>query len=338
MKVGVIARCDDRGLGNQTLEACRHLNPERVLLIDPGHDKRFQQHPERFNRWDTTRVRWNGRLDPDPVTRWLDGLDVVYTAETPYDERLPRWAAKAGVGVAVHANPEFLTRVDMKMPVTWWVATPWRIEHLPSRTRVVPMPVAEPRVRHEPGDRVRFLHVAGWPTVADRNGTEIVTEAAGLVTVDCDVTVRGQHDSIRSLHTRRSSARLVLEAGNVADYWDLYRYADVLVMPRRFGGLCLPVQEAMTVGLPVVMSDCSPNEVWPGPRVPTSCTREVRTRCGNLPLHDADPRALAETMDELAANGELIDKLRHEAAEWVAGNTWDALKPMWLDELERACW
>lgn len=337
MKLGVLARTEaGRGLANQTWEACKHLDPERVLLVDPGRDGRFTQHPERFDQWETTSVRWSGGhlVAEGAVRDWLDGLDVVYSAETPYDLRLPQWAAEVGCGVVVQANPEFLSPADAKAAVTWWVATPWRMEHLPARTRVVPMPAPSAPFTVEPGERLRFLHTAGWPAVADRNGTDIVAQAAGLLTSGAEVVIRGQHRDVHRFQRRG----VRVEQGCLPDYWDLYRDADVLVMPRRFGGLNLPALEALSAGLVVVMSDCSPNEVWPGPRVETTCTDTVATRCGLLPLHDTDPRALAAVMDELAANPELVAKLRAEAAEWVRANTWDALKPLWLEELARACW
>lgn len=354
MRLGCIVRAEARGLAHQTLDVCRNLDPDRVLLIDPGPDKRFTQHPERFAAWEVTTARWTaGRLDERVVRPWLQGLDVVYTAETPYDSRLPQWAAEVGCGVVVHANPEFLNAQDAAAAVTWWAATPWRLEHLPARTRVVPMPVpqeghatsSEPSFgekifkdeRRSPrSDSTRFLHVAGWPAVGDRNGTGIVAEAAQRMRSDAEVLIRGQHRDVTRY--RRLTPRLKVAAGNVADQWDLYRHADVLVMPRRFGGLCLPVLEALACGLPVVMPDCSPNEVWPGPRVPAVEGQAVATRAGLIPLYDTDPVALAATLDELATNPEVLDKHRQEARDWVAANTWDQLRPMWEDELARACW
>lgn len=335
MRLGCIVRAEARGLAHQTLDVCRNLDPDRVLLIDPGPDKRFTQHPERFAAWEVTTARWTaGRLDERVVRPWLQGLSVVYTAETPYDARLPQWAAEAGCGVVVHANPEFLNTQDAAAAVTWWAATPWRLEHLPGRTRVVPMPVPEAPQRAELNGPPRFLHVAGWPAVGDRNGTGIVAEAAAHMTSDAEVVIRGQHKDV----ARYRRPNLRVEAGNVPDMWDLYRQADVLVSPRRFGGLHLPALEALAAGLIVVMSDCPPNDVWPGPRIPTTGTQTVATRAGVIPLHDCDPHALAVCLDDLATNPVLVDKYRQEAADWVHANTWDALRPMWEDELARACW
>jgi glycosyltransferase involved in cell wall biosynthesis len=340
MKLGVISRCEDRGLGNQSWEVCRHLDPDRVLLIDTGHDKRFTKHPERFDQWETTVAPWTGgRLDETAVRRWLKGLDVVYSAESPYDFRMGQWCASEEVGLALHANPEFVGPADAKVKATWWSATPWRLDHLPHGARVVPMPAAESSLTHEPGERFRLLHTAGWPAVEDRNGTGLLIEAARLMTAECDLIIRGQHRNILHHHLpRHHPVRLVVECGNVADYWDLYRDADALVMPRRYGGLCLPAHEAMASGLPVVMPDCSPNEIWPGPRVPAHTSASVAARAGRIPLHDVDPRALAATLDDLVTNPDLVAKYRQEAVEWAQTHSWDALLPLWLEELQRASW
>lgn len=339
MRFGVIARSEDRGLGNQTLEVCRHLAPERVLLIDPGVDGRFEQHPERYAGYDTTVIRWEPGyvLDEHKARTWLDGLDVVYTAETPYDDRLPAWAADVGCRVVVHANAEQLSpqRAQQMSDAAWWSATPWRLEHLPTGTRVVPLPVAERPTSTTEATALRVLHVAGWPTVGDRNGTKIVAEAVQRIRSDCDVIIRGQHRDIRRIRPR-AGARITVEHANVADYWQLYADADLLLMPRRFGGLCMPAQEAMHAGLAVVMPDCSPNEVWPGPRLRARVSAHVHTPGGALPLHDVDPSELAALVDELAGDLERVAKLKHEATEWATANTWQALRPLWLDELGRA--
>jgi len=336
VRIGVIARGEDRGLGNQTYEACRHLQPERVLLVDPGRDGRFTQHPERFDQFDTTILRWQHgyTFDETAARAWLDGLDVVYTAETPYDDRLPGWALDAGCKVVVHANPEQLSpeRGALLSDAVWWSATPWRLEHLPAGTRVVPMPVAERATEQLPAARARFVHVAGWPTGGDRNGTNIVAEAVKYLRSDCEVVIRGQHRDVRRI---RPNPRLTVESGNVDNYWDLYRNADVLLMPRRFGGLCLPAQEAMHAGLAVVMPDCSPNEVWPGPRLQERTRSKIWTPGGDIPLHDVDPRKLAGLIDDLTWHPWRIGALQQEAREWAKSNTWAELKPLWLEELAR---
>jgi hypothetical protein len=44
------------------------------------------------------------------------------------------------------------------------------------------------------------------------------------------------------------------------NYLDQYKDGDVLVIPRKYGGLCLPMQEALAHGIPVIMPDIEPND------------------------------------------------------------------------------
>ena len=37
MRLGLIARCDQSGLGVQTHEFYRHMQPDKTLVIDVGH-------------------------------------------------------------------------------------------------------------------------------------------------------------------------------------------------------------------------------------------------------------------------------------------------------------
>lgn len=342
MKLGIVARSEDRGLGLQTWEACRHLNPDRVLLVEP-QPARWPLHRERYEPFDTTRVRWDGRtLHEDKVRRWLSGLDVVYTAESPYDERLPGWASDAGCAVVAHANPEMLAdRTARNRWVTWWAPTRWRLQQLPFGTRVVPMPVATDRFPPRPASDgpVTFVHSAGHEAQYDRNGTRLVAEAIrGLENLPCRLVVFGQDGGLPKFRLRSGSANFDLEThpGGVVNYWDQYQGGDVLLMPRRYGGLCLPVQEALAAGMAVVMTDTSPNEMWPGPRLPVVEVQQMRTRCGDVGVHSADPEDLRTLMAKLVGDRDWLVCLQDEARRWAEKHSWEALLPRWRKELERA--
>ena len=59
--------------------------------------------------------------------------------------------------------------------------------------------------------------------------------------------------------------RITWDSSAPDDQWRLYAGFNALIMPRRYGGLCLPMNEALTSGLPVIMSNTSPNDaVLPG--------------------------------------------------------------------------
>jgi glycosyltransferase involved in cell wall biosynthesis len=345
VRLGIIARSEDRGLGLQTWEACLHLNPERVLLVEP-QPARWQRHRERYEQFETTRVKWDGRiLDEGTCRRWLDGLDVVYTAETPYDERLPRWAAEHRCGVAVHANPEMLAdKSAANQYVTWWAPTRWRLGHLPFGTRVVPMPVAadrfQPRNPANSDKPVTFVHSAGHEAVNDRNGTRLFAAAVRDLEIDCRVRVFGQDGQLPKIRLRPGLPYQIdvdVTPGGVANYWEQYEGGDVLVMPRRYGGLCLPVQEALAAGLAVVMTDVEPNSMWPGLRVPVSGFCQMRARCGTVDVHEVDPADLTTVMEKIAADPTWLADLQAEARTWAETHSWEALLPRWQKELERAC-
>jgi len=128
-----------------------------------------------------------------------------------------------------------------------------------------------------------------------------------------------------------------IDLGGTGDHWSLYDDADVLVMPRRYGGLSLPVQEAMAAGLAVVMTDCDPNPAtWPICPVSSRPGTTIRTPGGPVRIHDPDPADIAAIIDRLAgAPGELAD-LQAAARTWAQTHNWSALEPLYRAELERA--
>lgn len=325
MRVGVVTPATDRGLGIQTMEAARALDAS-VLVVD-CKDPRFPTHPERFPG--ATVVRWAQGLDPNPTMAWLRTVDVVYAAETFFDRRFTKWANAAGVTTVLHANPEFWTNGDA--PTRLWSATPWRSDVMPPHTEVVPFPVATDRFTPvAPHDGpCRWLHVAGKRALADRNGTDTVLAALPLLTRECTVDVVVQHGDVPMVPTvpPHVTIRLLPPPNN---YWRLYDDCDALVLPRRYGGLCLPVQEAMAAGLAVVMSDLSPNHVWPGPRVPAEFLRKYTMPCGRVPVYDVNPALLAQAMDALA-DPERRAEVQAESRAWAAEHSWDVQAPRWLD-------
>jgi hypothetical protein len=271
------------------------------------------------------------------------------TAETPYDFRLLTWAQEGGTATVLHTMPEFFhwTRSpDLPRPTVWWNPTTWRSHLLPDEVQTVPVPVAMDRFDDLARDRnadekdaiPTFLHVAGHRAMADRNGTRSFLMALRHLTAPMRVLVLGQD---RRMPSRGSTSRVVTvesHLGGVEDYWRLYEGADVLVMPRRYGGLSLPCIEAMGAGLAVVMTDTEPQaSTWPVIRVATTDGGVIETGGGTVSLVQADPRELARFMDALATTPALLDIWRDRAREWALANSWDRLRPLYEMKLAEAC-
>lgn len=183
----------------------------------------------------------------------------------------------------------------------------------------------------------RWLHVAGAQTIADRNGTATLLRALTLTTEQQDVTVRTQ-DQLSVAARFPSNVRVHFDTANVPDYWTMYEGFDALVLPRRYAGLCLPVIEAMGAGLAIVMTDMEPQRSdWPTARVLTHEGDPIRLAGGMIPTGNADPRDLANLMDEWARSSELVRFARGEACAYARIHAWDHQRDNVLRELEAAC-
>lgn len=326
-RIGIIVRCDDRGLGNQTWEVYRHLPYAKVLVIrDPGSEKQgFAPHPERFLDGQVTFFgRYGSGLVESECREFLEGLDVVYSAETYYDWRFCDWARDMGVATVLHANPEFhfhWREPNTPKPDVWWSATEWRREQMPRGTRIVPMPVpidrwAEPDLLNNPR---KVLHVGGLEAIRDRNGTKIVNQVAG---------------NMRDVEFITTSQK----RNNVENYWELYENdAPVMLMPRRYGGLCLPTIEAMGAGKLVLMPDVSPNRMWPVLTIPAIPDEpELETQGGSIQLWKVHRNEVVTLLRDLFANSGTLERWRRFSYEWAQSNSWESMLPLWLQELEWA--
>lgn len=344
LKCGLIARAEDRGLGVLTWEFARGMNPDRVLVVDMGAlGGGYVAHLDRYPG--ATVAPFDGhRLDEAQVRAWLDGLDVVYSAETFYDWRVIDWAREAGVATVCHAMPEFYRhdrQPELPHPTAWWNPTTWRMEHMPPGTRHVPVPVALDRFPL-PGafsaddEPLRVLHVVGRPALGDRNGSQLLAMALRLSRERIHVEIITQARRFPHMNVNRS-VTVNVTLGGTANYWDLYRGHDVLAMPRRFGGLCLPAQEAMASGLAVVMPEIPPNTTdWPVLTVPGAPSHSLEMPCGDVQLTNVHPSALARQLDTLAADRTLCDLAGARGRLWASSHSWDALRPLYTDELAAA--
>lgn len=335
MRVGLIARSEDRGLGNLTWAFHEHVQPDRTLVVDMGPFARgFAPHHDRYP--DALIVPWNQGELPEPIVRdWLDGLDVLYSAETFYDPRLVSWARDAHVRTVLHVMPEFY-RADLPQPDVIWTPTRWRLDTLPSRTRVVPVPMTRPSdVQQSSSSMLRVLHIAGNRAAGDRNGTILVVNALRYVTQPMHVRVETQGVRLPSQSTA-PHVQLDRHVGGRGDRWAMYDDVDVLLMPRRYGGLCLPVLEAMTSGVAVMMPNVVPNDEWPIIALDATQRGSMEAPAGTIPMTYVEPRVIAAALDQLVLDSSVLAHAQLAALRWAQENSWERLLPLYRDELLQA--
>lgn len=327
----LIARGDRGGLGSQTTELHRHLHPAKTLVMDCG-DARG---PTSLKEFTHGQVRINvGPVIEDANLTWLlEDVDVLFTVECDYADRrnkLNLWgrAREAGVRTILQANPELMRKRYKADVIT--VPTTWEKSRLPGPVHI-PMPVARDRLPFRQRTSARtFLHVAA-PAMADRNGTQLVAEAIRHLESDCRVIFRGDLSQLNHVqrHIIERDERVVLDDSSCENYWECWAdEVDVLVLPRRYGGLCLPVQEAASLGIPALMTGIPPQCDWPGVTgVRSSATEQLACIGGEFPRYAARPQTLAQQMDLLTVSEDRVASLSHAAGEWAQSISWERLLP-----------
>lgn len=311
-RVGVIARADLTGLGIQSRNWVRLLNPDKVIVINSKPFNHNEQHMEwyegRRNAYRVDGFIQNGEINPI-----LDNLDVILTFEIPYSYDLIRVARARGVKTIIQNNWEFtdyLRQPQLPLPdllvnhsywhlddqralwpgITEYCATPVFIEDY---EQIYQQNIARTSKR-------RFLHIAGRGTYEDRNGTQDLLEAVKLIPADVEfeLVIKAQTAAFTTIDDRR----VVIDKSSPLDEKELYRDFDALIMPRRYAGACLPMNEALASGMPVIMSDIDPNDkvlshAWLVPAEKKSVFM-ARTL---IDVYSVDHQKLADKMIDLAS-------------------------------------
>lgn len=338
MKIGLIARAEyARGLAIQSKNFYDHMPVDRVLLVHmPNPDCALA---DGWYQNATVVPSLPGHtLDEQIVREWMDGLDVIFTVETPYDWSLPRWAREMGVKTVIQGNPEFVRHGQpayshFEHPDAWWWPTSWRLDLLPpGRVVPVPMPDRPFTAAKELDGPLKVFHVVGKRAFADRNGTEVVINALRSLRTDVEVTLFGLDHSLPPIERVRGLTVNVRNEG-VQDRWDMYSGQHLLVLPRRYGGLCLPALEAAASGCAVMMPDTSPNEELAGIRVPTRGTRTISVAAGNLQTADLHFTDLAMEINCWADNR--LALAEHQEAAYDHTPRWSTYRDIYMEEFAR---
>jgi hypothetical protein len=332
MRLGLIARADNRGLGQQTWAVYNNLHPAKTMVVDCPSQ---QPLPMYFNRFPDAFVV-NGLPTADHFREFLHGIDCLYTAETGYNQQLWSIARDMGVKTLLHANYEFLDETDQ--PTVWAAPSLWNIDRWPAGTVHLPMPIETHRfpITNKPGTASRFLHVVGRPAIHDRNGTIDLLLALQHVTSPIEVTITCQHPGyvggLINDHSIRTpgNVTLTITPGDTENYWDNYPGYHAMILPRRFGGLCLPANEAIGAGMPVIMPDTDPNNTWLPPEWLIPCTHVGAFRAKqHIDYVRTNPETLATKIDRLAQDEQFYIDAVVKAQALRDRYSWKTLTPLY---------
>lgn len=285
MRLGIIVRSDNSGLGIQTRALYNYLKPDKVLLIDSTPFNGRHQHPE----WYENPIISDGLPDEIILTEFLKNLDIIITCEVPYNQRLYGLAKKMRVKTVLQPNAELndlFNRASPTKPTALFLPSPWRRDE--TARLGIPMYLCPPPLDFQPRykpvkkeqGKLKVLHVVGRKAAYDRNGTEIVNALPKIDGVELVIHDQSQNE--------------------VEDQREIYeKDYHVVILPRRYGGLCLPMYESLGYGLPVLMTDCAPNDqVLPGEWLFNAKEgKKVRTKYV-IPTYDAQVDDIVRLLKE----------------------------------------
>lgn len=309
MILGMIVRMDKTGLGNQTRELAEMLKPSKILIID---SRPFKHENEQFPEWykDFPVQMISHGFPSSREKNWiLAGIDTLLTCEIPYGYEIIAAAKHRGIKTFIQYNYEFLDYLhDKRIPMPTKLISPssWGVEEVENVLKVKPVILRPPidterfkeaRLRNaQRTSKRRFLHIQGAKAIHDRNGTETLLKAIQLTKSDFEIVIKSQGAPDETL----MDPRIVYDNGNPENNEALYYDFDAVIMPRRYGGLCLPMNESLAAGLPVIMTDIEPNrDLLPSKwLIPAHKIGDFMTRT-MIDIYEADAQAIADKIDEI---------------------------------------
>jgi hypothetical protein len=306
MKLGIIARSDNTGLGNQTRELVKMLNPHMILLIDSRSFNSNKQHPEWYNEYQV--IRTNGFPKGREISAFLREVDIVLSCETFYDTNFATYAKTKNTRTILQYNYEFLENVskpDAPLPDIFLAPSLWNldkmkelfgdktmIKHLPPPTDAALFEAV--RANNMSKNHNRLLHIGGKKAARDRNGTETVIEMLKYSKADYELVIKTQ----TPLDIKCDDPRLTIDTGNPENREEMYDGYDAMILPRRYAGLCLPMNEALISGMPVFMTNLMPNSAILPPEWLFKADKIDQFRAKSMiDVHAGDAKYLAKIVD-----------------------------------------
>ena len=308
MRLGIIARSDNTGLGNQTRELVKMLDPDKILLINSKFFNQNKQHPEWYAGYNC-QTTMKGFPTTNEVVEFLNDIDVVISCELFYNVKFVDLAKSRGIKTILQYNYEFLDYLAnprLTLPDVLVAPSLWNfgdvVDKFGDKTIVVHLPpptdvnlFSQAKEINKSKTHKRLLHIAGKAAVKDRNGTNTVIEMLNYSIGDYELVIKTQSQ----LEIKCDDPRLTIDASSPDSHQSLYEGFDAMILPRRYAGLCLPMNEALISALPVFMTDISPNnKVLPNEWLFNSTKIDQLQTRTMLDVYDGDAKMLAKLVDD----------------------------------------
>lgn len=331
IKLGLVCRADNSGLGSLSQDFYKHLNPAKVLIIYGG----YENHPERFSNGIICN---SGMPTLDQIDEFLKDVDVILTFETPYNWTLISEAKKRNIKTIIIPNYEWTNNNPPVEPDLWLCPSKLDYQIFKDEGRKVeylPIPIDRTKIPFRLRTKAEtFVFNNGHGGSIGRNSAREMIEAISRVKSDVKFIVRSQVPIDNMLNDGKTSFRF----GEVKKE-DLFNEGDVMVFPHKFDGLSLPIQEAMAAGMPIITTDFFPhNEYLPKDLLfpPDDIGKaKLCEECREIDLHFIYPKLLANKIEEFA--GKNITELSLQMNRLAEELSWDKQKDNYLNLIKKLC-
>lgn len=330
MRVGTICYAIQRGLGHLARDFHRHGVITDVLAL---------QHSKIPTEWDwypkDSYFPWSSGTLPQ-AREFVRGLDAVLFFETPYFWELVPFCRAHGVRAYLVTMMECFPRQFHGNPTyafhKYICPSDLDVDYFPGGVRLN-LPVEYPWRRR--GEANHFVHNGGYLGIKGREGTCKLIDALPLVKSSIKLTIRVQENVPADYQIKMAADRRVEYVPETVPYHDLYGTGEVCVGAQRWNGCSLPLQEAFASGMLVMNTNRHPTNTWL-PREPLIPVDHVVRDCVSgayltVDASEVTPQAIAETVD--AWYGKDVGEYSLRGKAWAEANSWDALKPRWLEVL-----
>ena len=346
-RIGVICRCDNTGLGVQSKEFFDNI-PCKALVFDMsginahgGQNFHWFPNQQIFKVQNRYEIRNNVKtkvgiaaIPEQIIIDFIKDIDILITFETPYDYNIFNICRAKGVKTILQLNYEFL-EYPSKFPAPDLFAAPsmWHYNDIPAPKVFLPVPVNTKHFNLVRKEKT-FVHIAGNRTVYNRNGTMCFLKSLRYVKNNITVILKSQHQfEIKDDIVIPKYINLVKDFNSSENYYDNYT-GGVLVMPRKYGGLSLPCNEALAAEMPVIMTDIEPNNLWlpkewlvPAKFIATfNCKKPVD-------VYEANTLDLADKVD-LFCNDIFYNEAVNKARQIKETISFEALLPKYYEVFE----
>lgn len=357
LRVGSLVYCTHQGLGILAKSFYDNgIVTDPIIVRHGRHHNNLEWYPEGTPviadiRRDVMRV-------VDPV---LAQVDVMFFFETPFDWQIIDRCRKVGVKTLLMPMYECMPRRLPLHPDA--IVNPSMLDqqYYPQGT-FIPVPVEMPWTKRTTCET--FVFSAGHGGLKGRNGTAEVVEALKYIKAPAKLLLRTQGTRLDVPYKPDGTNVLVEQRIGTVSPEEVYREGQCFLFPEKFNGLSLPLQEARASGMLIMCGDRFPMNTWlpnaiPGrdfkeergnPLVPIPGTEKIETFNPLIPVKGYrknqigppynvfdeaifDPRDIAAKIDEWY--GRDISDYSESGREWAALNSWTALKPRYVELLQR---